>query len=208
MVTDDEVDQELIDDDVDQAIDESLSTLNFKPASNSSIQALKRFKLGDEGHLPFTKRRLLDGLSSKNECMICFHEFSDDDKEFTDDEVYQVVTDDEVNLVTDNKVDQELTDTEIDQAINESLSSLNFKPANSSSIQALKRFKLGDEGCLPFKKRRLLEGLSSKNECTICFDEFFDGNKVGSMPCGPVYHDDCIVKWSHLCPLCRYQTPS
>ncbi|XWS23734.1 hypothetical protein CRYUN_Cryun28dG0040700 [Craigia yunnanensis] len=103
------------------------------------------------------------------------------------------------------------TDDEVDQVIDDSLSTLNFKPASSSSIQALKRFKWGDEGHLPFKKTRLFEGLSSKKECTICLDEFLDGDEVALMPCGHVYHDGCIVKWletSHLCPLCRYQMPS
>ncbi|XP_022766339.1 E3 ubiquitin ligase BIG BROTHER-related-like [Durio zibethinus] len=141
-------------------------------------------------------------------------ELTDDevDHELTDDEVDQQLIDDEFDqMVTDDEVDQELIDDEVDQAIDESLSTLNFKPASNSSIQGLKKFKLGDEGRLPFKKRRLLDGLSSKNECMICFDEFSDDDKVASMPCGHVYHDDCIVKWletSHLCPLCRYQMPS
>ncbi|XWS15136.1 hypothetical protein CRYUN_Cryun35bG0068200 [Craigia yunnanensis] len=104
------------------------------------------------------------------------------------------------------------TDNEIDQVIDESLNTLNFKPASSSSIQSLKRMKWDDEGHLPFKKRRrLLEGLSSKKECAICLDEFLEGDEVASMPCAHVYHDGCIVKWletSHLCPLCRYQMPS
>ncbi|XVE55334.1 hypothetical protein DITRI_Ditri03aG0150400 [Diplodiscus trichospermus] len=107
----------------------------------------------------------------------------------------------------------EETVDEVDQAIDESLSTLNFKPASSSSIQSLKRIKWGDEDrLLPFKKRRRLnEGLSSKKECSICLDEFLEGEEVASMPCGHVYHDGCIVKWletSHLCPLCRYQMPS
>ncbi|XWS23735.1 hypothetical protein CRYUN_Cryun28dG0040800 [Craigia yunnanensis] len=97
-----------------------------------------------------------------------------------------------------------------DDEIDESLSTLNFKPASRSSIQALKRFKWGDEGHLPFKNTRLLEDLSSKKECTICLDEFLDADEVASMPCGHIYHDGCIVKWletSHLCPLYRYPIP-
>ncbi|XWS23731.1 hypothetical protein CRYUN_Cryun28dG0040400 [Craigia yunnanensis] len=103
------------------------------------------------------------------------------------------------------------TDDEGDQVIDDSLSTLNFKPASRSSIQSLKRVKLGEEGLLPFKKRRRFEGLSSKKQCTICFDELLDSDEVASMPCGHVYHSGCIVRWletSHLCPLCRYQMPN
>ena len=104
------------------------------------------------------------------------------------------------------------TDDEVDQVIDDSLNTLNFKPASRSSIQSLKRVKWGDEDrLLPSNKRSLLEGLSSKKECTICLDEFLEGDEVALMPCGHVYHDGCIVKWletSHLCPLCRYKMPS
>ncbi|XVF39321.1 hypothetical protein PTKIN_Ptkin01aG0025100 [Pterospermum kingtungense] len=97
-------------------------------------------------------------------------------------------------------------------AIEESLSTLNFKPASRSSIRSLKRVKLGDEeGLLPFKKRRRFEGSSSKKQCTICFDDFSNGDEAASMPCGHVYHGGCIVRWletSNSCPLCRYQMPN
>ncbi|XWS74577.1 hypothetical protein CRYUN_Cryun01aG0010400 [Craigia yunnanensis] len=99
-------------------------------------------------------------------------------------------------------------DDEVDQMIDDSLNTLNFKPASTSSIQALKRVKLGEDEdrLLPLKKRRRLEDVSSKKQCTICLDEFLDGEEVASMPCGHAYHDGCIVRWletSHLCPLCR-----
>ncbi|KAK8521172.1 hypothetical protein V6N13_077290 [Hibiscus sabdariffa] len=95
-----------------------------------------------------------------------------------------------------------------------SANSVNFKPASKSSIKALKRVKYLDneyEEYLPLKKRRKLgEDLSSRKRCTVCLDEFSDGDKVTSTPCNHVYHYSCIVEWlktSHLCPLCRYQMP-
>ncbi|XP_022764197.1 E3 ubiquitin-protein ligase RING1-like [Durio zibethinus] len=102
---------------------------------------------------------------------------------------------------------------EIDEVIDESLTTLNFKPASKSSIQALKRVKFGnnEDSLLPLKKRRRLEDMSSKKQCSICLDEFIDGEEVALMPCGHVYHDGCIVRWletNHMCPLCRYEMPS
>ncbi|XP_012442754.1 uncharacterized protein LOC105767727 [Gossypium raimondii] len=93
---------------------------------------------------------------------------------------------------------------------------LNFKPATCLSVQALRRYKWGDDeeqDCLPLKKRRRLrEGLNSANkECAICLDEFSEGDEVASMPCTHVFHDGCIIKWlktNHLCPLCRFQMPT
>ncbi|XP_022764198.1 E3 ubiquitin-protein ligase RING1-like [Durio zibethinus] len=104
-------------------------------------------------------------------------------------------------------------DDEIDEVIDESSTTLNFKPASKSSIQALKRVKFGndEDSLLPLKKRRRREDMNSKKQCTICLDDFIDGEEIASMPCGHVYHDGCIVKWfetNHLCPLCRYEMPS
>ncbi|KAK8569651.1 hypothetical protein V6N13_046700 [Hibiscus sabdariffa] len=107
-----------------------------------------------------------------------------------------------------------ILDYEIGELVDESMtSSVSFKPASKLAIKALKRVKLDDEdeGHLPLKKRRkLVEGLSSRKGCTVCLDELLDGDDVASMPCDHVYHYDCIVKWletSHLCPLCRYHMP-
>ncbi|MBA0777299.1 hypothetical protein Gotri_005340 [Gossypium trilobum] len=57
--------------------DGSLAALNFKPASRSFIQSLKRVKLGeDEAFLPLKKRGRIEGLSSRKqwECSICLDE--------------------------------------------------------------------------------------------------------------------------------------
>ncbi|KAK8521181.1 hypothetical protein V6N13_077298 [Hibiscus sabdariffa] len=103
-------------------------------------------------------------------------------------------------------------DDEIGDLVDESMAnSVRFKPASKSSIEALKRVHWVDEDeeNLPLKKKKKLgEGSSSEKGCTICLDEFSDGVEVTSMPCGHIYHYDCIVEWlktSHMCPLCRYQ---
>ncbi|KAK8521180.1 hypothetical protein V6N12_005091 [Hibiscus sabdariffa] len=95
--------------------------------------------------------------------------------------------------------------------------SVRFKPASKSSIEALERVHWVDkdededeQNLLLKKTGKLGEGSSSEKGCTVCLDEFSDGAEVTSMPCGHIYHYDCIVEWletNHMCPLCRYQMP-
>ncbi|KAF5749035.1 hypothetical protein HS088_TW04G00996 [Tripterygium wilfordii] len=84
---------------------------------------------------------------------------------------------------------------EIERAIGESVrESVKFRPASKESIEGLLR----------------IEDSCEVNECVICLEELLVGVEVTRMPCGHVFHGDCIVRWletSHLCPLCRYQMP-
>lgn len=47
-------------------------------------------------------------------------------------------------------------------------------------------------------------------KCTICFDNVNDGNKIGILHCGHVFHYSCIMKWCEqklahpTCPNCNY----
>ncbi|KAJ1264726.1 hypothetical protein BS78_08G023000 [Paspalum vaginatum] len=51
-------------------------------------------------------------------------------------------------------------------------------------------------------------------ECTVCFEEFKDGEEVSVVPCsgGHEFHTECIAKWlgqySNVCPLCRHALPT
>ncbi|TYH18211.1 hypothetical protein ES288_A05G251600v1 [Gossypium darwinii] len=115
----------------------------------------------------------------------------------------------------DDEVD-EPNDNEDDDGDGDGEDTLNFKPVTCLSVQALRRYKWGDDeeqDSLPLKKmRRLREGLNSTSkECAICLDEFSEGDEVASMPCTYVFYDGCIVKWlknNHLYPLCRFQMPA
>lgn len=87
---------------------------------------------------------------------------------------------------------------EIDRALSESL------------MQEASRFKPASKSCIDGLKRMSLEGSCSMKECMVCLEEFLMGSEVACLPCGHIFHGDCIVRWletSHLCPLCRLAMP-
>jgi Ring finger domain len=47
--------------------------------------------------------------------------------------------------------------------------------------------------------------------CSICLGEYEDGEKLVRLPCGHIYHEDCVSSWTtnHTrCPLCNYDLES
>lgn len=49
------------------------------------------------------------------------------------------------------------------------------------------------------------------DECSICVDKLFVGDPALRIPCGHLFHEDCIRKWlrsSNKCPICRYELPT
>ena len=61
---------------------------------------------------------------------------------------------------------------------------------------------------IPLRLRALHE---YNDECLICSETFEIGCVVTSLPCGHMYHSDCIVGWLHrncTCPICRYELPT
>lgn len=51
----------------------------------------------------------------------------------------------------------------------------------------------------------------NNKECLICLDEHALGGKAVKLPCGHIYHRDCVVEWLRKqgsCPVCRYEVES
>nr|XP_004512213.2 E3 ubiquitin-protein ligase MBR2-like isoform X1 [Cicer arietinum] len=50
-------------------------------------------------------------------------------------------------------------------------------------------------------------GTSTHNEtCTICQEDYVDGERIGRLDCRHIYHLDCIKQWlavKNVCPICK-----
>lgn len=78
------------------------------------------------------------------------------------------------------------------------------KAAKKSAVEKLPNIKIEEKHC------KKLAGRMEPPCCTVCM-EFIDlGTKGMFMPCGHIYHPDCLKPWlekNNTCPVCRFDLP-
>jgi hypothetical protein len=77
--------------------------------------------------------------------------------------------------------------------------------ASREAIKNLKHFKMSEEYC---KK----EGNNIEYPtCSVCLTDINKDQDTILIPCGHLFHNDCITKWldmNNTCPVCRYELPT
>ena len=79
------------------------------------------------------------------------------------------------------------------------------KKASEQAVEKLPVIKIEKKHC---KKVGLKMEPPS---CTVCCDNITVGSKGMFMPCGHVYHPDCLTPWlesNNTCPVCRFELPT
>jgi hypothetical protein len=79
-------------------------------------------------------------------------------------------------------------------------------PASKEAVKNLKRFKMSEEYCKKDEK-----GTLEYPTCSVCMCEIKQEDVTVLIPCGHLYHDQCIAKWfdtNNTCPVCRYELPT
>ncbi|CAM9491585.1 unnamed protein product [Lampetra planeri] len=85
----------------------------------------------------------------------------------------------------------------IDQIITQLLGQLDNSgppPADKDKIMAIPTISISSE--------QVDCGL----ECSVCKEDFDEGEKARQLPCKHIYHTDCIIPWLEMhdtCPVCR-----
>ena len=81
-------------------------------------------------------------------------------------------------------------------------------PASQTAIDKLKHFKMEKKYC---KKDDKDPKKLEFPECSICLTEVNEGQDTILLPCGHMFHDECVTKWLKIhntCPLCRFEIPT
>jgi len=55
------------------------------------------------------------------------------------------------------------------------------------------------------------EEIEQNEHCVICRDSLFEGSKPKKLPCGHIFHIDCLRSWlvmQQVCPTCRAEIPA
>jgi len=74
-------------------------------------------------------------------------------------------------------------------------------PTSASALRSLPRIKVTAYDI----------AANESTDCSICLDELVVGQPALRIPCGHLYHEDCVKDWlrkSNECPVCRFELPT
>ena len=81
-------------------------------------------------------------------------------------------------------------------------------------VAKLPIIKIEDKHCKAVPQPgKLRAGKKDKLEaptCAVCVEHIDIGKKGMFMPCGHIYHPDCLKPWletNNTCPVCRFELP-
>lgn len=78
------------------------------------------------------------------------------------------------------------------------------KKAKKEAVDRLPVIKIEKKHC------KMINGALEPPMCTVCCDNIQMTKKGMFMPCGHVYHPDCLTPWlekNNTCPVCRFELP-
>jgi len=79
-------------------------------------------------------------------------------------------------------------------------------PASKEVLSKLPVFKLEEKHC-----KKATDGKIENPNCAVCCNDIKLGDKAQLIPCGHIFHPDCIKPWfmqHNTCPICRYELPT
>merc|ERR1719158_622521 len=54
-----------------------------------------------------------------------------------------------------------------------------------------------------------IDGHEHESECPVCLEKFAVGDMATKLPCGHLFHGECVGKWlrehDNRCPVCRHE---
>jgi len=81
------------------------------------------------------------------------------------------------------------------------------RPTKKEAVEKIPVVQISEVHC-----KKLDDGKSLENPlCTVCQENMPMGIKAMVVPCGHIFHPDCILPWlkdHNTCPVCRYELPT